>query len=70
MLATQVGQVVVVVQAEKTLRADVQRALSMIETCPVRLMLLNMSQTSSSGYGDGYGYGYGYGGLADGQPAS
>jgi protein-tyrosine kinase len=61
-LATQVGQVVMVVQAEKTLRADVQHALSTIDSCPVRLMLLNMSRVDSvAGYGGAYGYGYGYG---------
>jgi len=72
-LATQVGQVVVVVQAEKTLRADVQRALATIESCPVRLVLLNMSRAgSTAGYGDGYGYGHGYayGGAGDAQPAA
>lgn len=72
-LATQVGQVVMVVQAEKTLRADVQRALATIESCPVRLVLLNMSRASSTaGYGDGYGYGHGYayGGAGDAQPAA
>jgi len=61
-LATQMGQVVMVVHAESTLRADVQRALATIDACPVRLMLLNKSRTSSAGgYGEGYGYGYGYG---------
>ena len=70
-LATQVGQVVMVVQAEKTLRSDVQRALATIESCPVRMMLLNMAR-SSSPVGDGYGYGHGYayGGASDGQPAA
>ena len=61
-LATLMGQIVMVVQAEQTLRADVQRALSTIEACPVRLMLLNKSRTSTAdayGYGEGYGYGYG-----------
>jgi len=59
------------VQAEKTLRSDVQRALATIESCPVRMMLLNMSR-SSSPVGDGYGYGHGYayGGASDGQPAA
>ena len=61
-LAAQMGQIVMVVQAESTLRADVQLALSMIENCPVRLMLLNKAQAdSATGYGLGYGYGYGYG---------
>jgi protein-tyrosine kinase len=67
-LAAQMGQVVMVVQAEQTLRADVQRALATIDVCPVRLMLLNKSRVhSAGGYGDGYGYGYGYGRE---QPAS
>jgi len=57
-LATQMGQVVVVVQAEKTLRAEVQQALATIENCPLRMMLLNKAQIDSV---SGYGYGYGYG---------
>ena len=70
-LATQVGQVVMVVQAEKTLRADVQRALATIESCPVRMMLLNMSRAGSpAGDGYGYGHGYAYGGAGDQQPAA
>ncbi len=70
-LATQVGQVVMVVQAEKTLRADVQRALATIESCPVRMLLLNMSRAGSpAGDGYGYGHGYGYGGTGDRQPAA
>ncbi len=59
-LATQMGQVVLVVQAEKTLQADVQHALSTIEACPVKMMLLNRVRTDSNGsYAYGYGYGYG-----------
>lgn len=63
-LASHMGQVVVVVQAERTLRADVQHALSTIENCPVRLLVLNKARAESVsgyGYGRGYGYGYGYG---------
>ena len=61
-LASQMGQVVLVVQAGKTLQADVQHALSTIESCPIRLLLLNMARTESQGaYGYGYGYGEGYG---------
>ena len=59
-LATQMGQIVMVVQAGKTLRSDVIHALSTIEACPVRMLLLNKSQAESPG-GYGYGYGYGYG---------
>jgi exopolysaccharide/PEP-CTERM locus tyrosine autokinase len=59
-LATQMGQVVLVVQADKTLQADVQQALATIESCPVKMMLLNKVRADSKGtYGYGYGYGYG-----------
>jgi protein-tyrosine kinase len=59
-LATHMGQIVVVVHAGKTLQSDVQSALTTIENCPVRLMLLNRAQAAAEG-GYGYGYGYGYG---------
>jgi protein-tyrosine kinase len=60
-LASHMGQIVVVVNAGKTLQADVQHALSTIESCPVRLMLLNKAQRAADGaYGYSYGYGYGY----------
>lgn len=57
-LASHMGQIVMVVRAEKTLRSDVTHALATIEACPVKLMLLNQARTISKG---GYGYGYGYG---------
>jgi exopolysaccharide/PEP-CTERM locus tyrosine autokinase len=57
-LASHMGQIVVVVQAEKTLQADVEQALATIEACPVKLMVLNQARTTPK---DGYGYGYGYG---------
>lgn len=61
-LATHMGQIVMVVQAEKTLRSDVQEALSTIEACPVKMMVLNQARsTMTGGYGYGYGYGQGYG---------
>ena len=56
-LASHMGQIVMVVQAEKTLRSDVQDALATIEACPVKLIVLNQARTTASG---GYGYGYGY----------
>jgi protein-tyrosine kinase len=60
-LASHMGQIVVVVNAGKTLQADVQHALSTIESGPVRLMLLNKAQSAADGaYGYSYGYGYGY----------
>jgi protein-tyrosine kinase len=61
-LATQMGQVVMVVQADKTLQTDVQHALATIESCPVKMMLLNKVRAEvKGGYGYGYGYGHGYG---------
>jgi protein-tyrosine kinase len=60
-LAAHMGQIVVVVQAGKTLQREVQHALSTIEACPVKLMLLNQATEDASGdYGYSYGYGYGY----------
>lgn len=68
-LASHMGQIVMVVQAEKTLQSDVLQALTTIESCPVKLMLLNQAKTFSHGkYGYGYGYGYG-GGYGPAQPA-
>ncbi|HQQ68861.1 MAG TPA: XrtA-associated tyrosine autokinase [Alicycliphilus sp.] len=63
-LASHMGQVVVVVRAEKTLQSDVEHALSTIESCPIKLMVLN--QVRHHGLG-GYGYGYGYGHDRGGQ---
>ena len=61
-LASQMGQIVMVVQAEKTLQADVRHALTTIESCPVKLMVLNQAKTvAKGGYGYAYGYGLGYG---------
>ena len=39
-LATHMGQILMIVQAEKTLQSQVQHALSTIEACPVKLMVL------------------------------
>jgi protein-tyrosine kinase len=57
-LANHMGQIVFVVDAERTLRNDVKRALATIEACPVKLLVLNKARTSGQG---AYGYGYGYG---------
>ena len=59
-LATHMGQIVMVVRAESTLQSDVQHALSTIESCPVKLLVLNQARAAAKG-GYGYGYGYGYG---------
>jgi receptor protein-tyrosine kinase len=61
-LATHMGQIVVVVEANRTTYAMIQQALSAVAACPVKLLLLNKS--SESGPGGYYGYGYGYGSTA------
>ena len=58
-LATHMGQVVLVVHAGKTLQSEVKQALATIDACPVKLLLLNRSSSLFKG---GYGYNYGYGG--------
>ena len=57
------GQIVLVIQAEKTLQSQVQHALSTIEACPIKLMVLNQVRSrglGAYGYGHDHGYGYGY----------
>ncbi len=61
-LATHMGQVVLVVHAGQTAQSAVKEAVGTIESCPVKMMILNQSRESASaGYGYEYGYGYGYG---------
>jgi len=61
-LAANMGQIVLVVQAGKTLQSQVEHALSAVEACPVKLLVLNQARTEvQSGYGYGYGYGQRYG---------
>jgi receptor protein-tyrosine kinase len=60
-LATHMGQIVLVVEANKTTHSMVQQALAAIETCPVKLAILNKSRSGGPGGYYGYGYGYGYG---------
>lgn len=60
-LATHMGQIVIIVHAEKTLQTSVQHALTSIESCPVKMMVLNQARNGSQGGYAGYGgYGYGY----------
>ena len=69
-LATHMGQVVLVVEAERTTHAHVRQALNTVDDCAVRLMVLNKSRERSVGgyYGYGYGYGYGHGQAQEAQP--
>lgn len=57
-LATHMGQVVVVVNAENTAQAAIKQAITTIEACPLKMMVLNQVRSDKT---DGYGYGYGYG---------
>lgn len=58
-LATHMGQIVVVVEAERTTEATVAQALATIEKCPVVTTLLNKAPASRVGRYYGYGYRYG-----------
>jgi Mrp family chromosome partitioning ATPase len=60
-LATHMGQVVVVVEAQRTPQNAVKQALAAIEACPVKMLMLNKARSGGGGEGYGYGYGYGYG---------
>lgn len=51
-LAAMAGQVLMVVQAERTQRAEVESALDQVEACPVLQLLLNRTRLTS---GDGFG---------------
>lgn len=59
-LASHMGQVVMVVEAGRTTHSMVKQALSTIESCPVKMMLMN--KTREPGPGGYYGYyaPYGY----------
>ncbi len=64
-LANLMGQLVMVVRAEKTLQSVVREALKLIEKQKRVGIVLNRSREaaiSKYGYDYGYGYGYGYGG--------
>jgi Mrp family chromosome partitioning ATPase len=72
-LATQMGQVVVVVEAGKTTQQSVREGLHHIEACESVSLLLNKTRFKGGsgyygyGYAYGYGYGYGYGAERPGQ---
>lgn len=60
-LAAHMGQVVLVVRAERTTHAEVRHAISLIDLAPVKMLMLNQAaDPSANGHGYGYGYGYGY----------
>jgi receptor protein-tyrosine kinase len=60
-LATHMGQVVVVVEADRTPQSAVTEALATIQQCPVVMTVLNKMERSDLGSYYGYTSGYGYG---------
>jgi receptor protein-tyrosine kinase len=55
-LASRVGQVVMVVEAGRTPRQALAQAFAQLEACPVVMPLLNKTQHSALPLGYGYGY--------------
>ncbi len=55
-LATHMGQIVVVVEADQTTSNTVKQALATVERCPVVLTLLNKARASDMNAYYGYGY--------------
>jgi exopolysaccharide/PEP-CTERM locus tyrosine autokinase len=64
-LATHMGQIVVVVEAERTAESTLMLALAKIEKCPIVMTLLN----KATNLGPYYRYGYGYDYVAEQGPA-
>jgi protein-tyrosine kinase len=59
-LASNVGQVVLLVEAGRTQRSIVQQGFAAVEHCPIVMSVLNKANLHQSDAGYGYGYGYGY----------
>ena len=56
-LASHMGQIVMVVESDRTSQTAVTRAIETIESCPIVLMVLNRAPRSEIGSYYGYGYG-------------
>jgi len=63
-LAQQMGQILVVVEANKTPQDAVSQALGLLQGCSNVSLMLNKATSRGAG-GYGYGYGYGDGGQAE-----
>ena len=55
-LASHMGQVVLVVEADQTPHAALKQAMTSLETCPIVMTVLNKSAASELGSYYGYGY--------------
>jgi exopolysaccharide/PEP-CTERM locus tyrosine autokinase len=71
-LASHMGQILVVVEEGRTRVSAAKEALAAIESCPVVMTVLNKSSGAAGKgyYGYGYGYGYGHGRSGDGPGTS
>lgn len=73
-MAPIVGQIVMVVEAGRTQRAEIESSLDLIQSCPRITLLLNKVQISTKhsfgSYTAKYGYGYGYGRYYSGRAGS
>lgn len=67
-LASHMGQVLLVVEADRTTQGAVAAASAALDACPVVMTVLNKSTQADVGSYYGYGYGYGYGATAAGGP--
>jgi nitrate reductase NapAB chaperone NapD len=54
-----VGQIVLVVEAERTLQSMVMESVSKLSACDVVLAVFNKTKRNTDGAFYGYGYGYG-----------
>lgn len=62
-LAAVAGMVLMVVEAERTQRNEVEAALDMVDACPNLRLMLNRTRLTENDTFGAYGYGYGYGGY-------
>lgn len=73
-MAPIVGQIVMIVEAGRTQREEVEASLDLIQACPRITLLLNKVQISTKhsfgAYTSQYGYGYGYGRYYSGRIGS
>ncbi len=53
-LASRMGQVVIVVEASRTMHSEVSRAIAAVENCPIVMSVLNKCRAPAARHGDGY----------------
>jgi receptor protein-tyrosine kinase len=63
-LASHMGQIIMVVEADQTVQGTVVQALETVESCPIVLMVLNKATRTNLGSYYGYGAYGAYGAAA------